>query len=290
VRMARIIPVRQTTRLAMLHSSSLAMSIAPLVAAAVVSRTRSAPAASPQNCCRTDRVSLAGSLPYHESPPAFWLAVLLASWEYSNRGSAKGLHEGSRHSTGTPICELNAVRLDIRDAASSMYLDTFSSATSVSLGHNCRAAAPPTEYARVQQFERANVGLAPGRAFVPNHGVGDLVADPVDRVERKSGLLEDYRNGAAALAVLAGKIRTPTRGVLRLDGRRLSREIDPSLNGHEFHNAPCFGRERSNVVLPSIIQLAESIFAASRREERSRVRHGNPARLSTRQHAHGSLQ
>ena len=44
---------------------------------------------------------------------------------------------------------------------------------------------------------------------MPNHGVGDLVADPVDRVERKSGLLEDYRNGA-------GKIRTPTREVLRL--------------------------------------------------------------------------
>src|SRR4029077_14587752 len=51
----------------------------------------------------------------------------------------------------------------------------------------------------LEQFECARPGLAPGSALVSYYGLGDLVADPIDRVERKPRLLEDHRDGGAAI-------------------------------------------------------------------------------------------
>ncbi len=53
----------------------------------------------------------------------------------------------------------------------------------------------------LQHFERALAPVGEGGAFMLDHGFRDLVADGVDRVERKHRLLEDHRHGAAAHAL-----------------------------------------------------------------------------------------
>jgi hypothetical protein len=47
-------------------------------------------------------------------------------------------------------------------------------------------------------FMEPQSGMTPGTVGTP-HGFGDLVAGPVDRVERKPGLLKNHRGGRIGL-------------------------------------------------------------------------------------------
>ena len=40
---------------------------------------------------------------------------------------------------------------------------------------------------------------------MPLHRFGDLVADPIDRIERQAGVLEDHRHRAAAIGGKLGR-------------------------------------------------------------------------------------
>ena len=63
---------------------------------------------------------------------------------------------------------------------------------------------------------------------MPHDRFGDLVADPVDRVERKARLLEDHRDGAAAIGGEIAPATRPERRVRRPESCRRCRRGAPA--------------------------------------------------------------